>query len=151
MKLFLRYFFYRLRRLREVYSAPSLTVQYPFVKRRSHLFSRNSLRLEAKECTGCLKCESVCPAAAISIETKDFVDELVLPVSSNGYIFERKVVQMRVDYGKCIFCVMCVDECRPQALLVNRELPPVAGQSRELVDNLIKTKELPKIAWRKDR
>lgn len=55
-------------------------------------FSKFSIfRLRAKEkCSGCLRCSNICPVEAITC-----VDG-----------------RMKVDFGECIFCLKCVQECR---------------------------------------
>lgn len=147
MKQILLYFLYQFDRLKEAFGSPGVTVQYPYVHKKLSLLAKTSLRLDITECTGCLKCKEVCPVDAISIDTKELVDQIILPTSSNGCLFERKVLQMNVDYGRCIFCGICIERCEPEALSLSRDLPPVETKASGLIDNLVKTKELPKTTW----
>ena len=65
------------------------------------------LQIDIPKCTGCGRCEAVCPAGAITMSEPD----------ENG----RKAV---IDRSKCILCGKCVDVCLGNfRVLVGREYP----------------------------
>ena len=141
------FFVYRIRRFFEIVMVPSVTIQYPFVKKQIPVLSRSSLRLDQAECTGCLSCQTTCPVDAVSVTTKEFTDEIVVPNASNGTLFERQLVQLEIDYRRCLFCNICVEACETKALTYGREPAPVEVKLDALVKKLVLAKAFPKNIW----
>ncbi len=56
-------------------------------------------------CTGCRDCEKSCPVQSISIDTQD---------NPNG--LKKWVAKFDIDYGRCVFCGLCVEVCEPGSL-----------------------------------
>ena len=81
--------------LKNLVSKPA-TVNYPFVKPEPLPATRGALSWDMDRCDQCQDCERVCPSMAIK----------VLP--------EEK----RVEYQpfKCLFCLICIDNCMQQAI-----------------------------------
>ena len=79
---------------------PSKTINYPFEKgpisprmRGEHALRRYPSGEE--RCIACKLCEAVCPAQAITIESKE---------RSDG---SRKTTRYDIDMLKCIYCGLC--------------------------------------------
>ena len=69
-------------------------------------------QVDESKCTGCKRCENICPAAAIKV-------------------IEKKAV---VDAGRCVACKKCWDICQADAAVMVRQEPPrLAGISAELI------------------
>jgi len=68
--------------------------------------TRGLLENDMKKCTGCQECEKVCPTNAIEVK-----NELGSSESKNW------VAVFNIDYGRCIFCGLCVESCQPQSLV----------------------------------
>ena len=65
-------------------------------------FYRNSprVRIDARYCTGCLRCVEVCPQ-----------DEVLRAIKSNG-----KVLAVVKNSSQCVGCRRCVSECLTNAI-----------------------------------
>jgi len=93
---------------------PKTTIRYPWQRRevapryRGLLMLRRDPETGELLCTACGVCERTCPARAISIEAE-------------GKGKERHPVAYNVDYGRCMFCRMCVEECPFEALAMTGE------------------------------
>jgi NADH-quinone oxidoreductase chain I len=93
---------------------PKTTIRYPFERRevapryRGLLVMRRDPETGSLKCTACGVCERTCPAHAITIEAE-------------GKGKERRPREYRVDYGRCMFCRLCVEECPFEALAMTGE------------------------------
>lgn len=74
-------------------------------------FKGRHLLLEDK-CTGCQLCAIACDGIAVAIE----MQELDLKRPHN-----KKDIWPAVDYGRCVFCGLCVDACPFDALVMTNE------------------------------
>lgn len=73
-----------------------------------HIFK--DVTVDVKKCdpTCKLACKESCPTEALSIETEE----------ENGKI--TKIINVRIDLDKCIFCGRCERSCSQKAILVTR-------------------------------
>ncbi|MBI4704747.1 MAG: 4Fe-4S dicluster domain-containing protein [Deltaproteobacteria bacterium] len=62
---------------------------------------RGLLEVQIDICTGCRRCERVCPIACIAL---DF--------GKNPETKAREMTRFDIDLGKCMFCGLCVEECK---------------------------------------
>ena len=92
------------------------TVEYPFVVKSLPGSARTSLKNNFKECTGCLKCEQVCPVNSISIYGYEYSTGMKRPTSSKGIPFEREIESFRINYSSCVMCGLCVMACPAESL-----------------------------------
>jgi NAD(P)H-quinone oxidoreductase subunit I len=67
--------------------------------------TRGLLEVETKLCTGCLACETACPINCITIETE-----------RNTETKERFITRFDIDAAKCMYCGLCVEACRTDAI-----------------------------------
>src|SRR6056300_165987 len=99
LALTLRYFF-----------KPKVTINYPNQKgslsprfRGEHALRRYPNGEE--RCIACKLCEAVCPAQAITIESKEREDG------------SRKTTRYDIDMLKCIYCGLCQESCPVEAIV----------------------------------
>ena len=95
--------------------ARKITVQYPEEKTpQSHRFrGLHALRRYPngeERCIACKLCEAVCPALAITIESKQREDG------------SRRTTRYDIDLTKCIFCGFCEEACPVDAIVETRVL-----------------------------
>ena len=74
-------------------------------------FKGRHLLIEDK-CTGCQLCAIACDGVAVAIEMQDV--KLDRP-------HNKKNIWPAVDYGRCVFCGLCVDACPFDALAMTNE------------------------------
>ena len=74
-------------------------------------FKGRHLLIEDK-CTGCQLCAIACDGVAVAIE----MQEVKLDRPHN-----KKNIWPAVDYGRCVFCGLCVDACPFDALVMTNE------------------------------
>lgn len=84
--------------------------------------SRGVLYNDIDRCTGCKECEKVCPVKCIHIETEPGADTNKIWVS----VFD-------IDFGKCVFCGLCVESCAPQSLFHTRQYEGAVYSTLDLV------------------
>jgi len=72
--------------------------------------SRGLLSNDINKCTGCRDCITACPSRCIHLITEPGPDETKPWVS----VYE-------IDFGKCVFCGLCVEVCEPKSLLHTKE------------------------------
>ena len=94
--------------------AKKITVQYPEEKtpqspRFRGLHALRRYPNGEERCIGCKLCEAVCPALAITIETK--------PREDDG---TRRTTRYDIDLFKCIFCGFCEESCPVDSIVETR-------------------------------
>lgn len=69
-----------------------------------------AIGLYRSRCTSCMICARECPTWCISLETHP--EATADPVSGRGRGRSRNVLdEFRIDYGLCMYCGICIDEC----------------------------------------
>lgn len=64
------------------------------------------------KCTGCQLCAIACDGVAVAIEMQHI---------KKGKPHNKKDIWPAVDYGRCVFCGLCVDACPFDALLMTND------------------------------
>jgi formate hydrogenlyase subunit 6/NADH:ubiquinone oxidoreductase subunit I len=83
----------------------TVTTQYPEQRlNTSRRIRGTELAWSKQNCTACRQCEKACPHGCITIETNE----------------SRQVTVFRLDGGRCIYCGLCVESCRFNALFMGR-------------------------------
>lgn len=65
------------------------------------------------KCTGCQLCAIACDGVAIAIE--------MVEKDSIKYPQNKKSLWPQIDFGRCVFCALCVDACPFDALYMTNE------------------------------
>jgi NADH-quinone oxidoreductase subunit I len=64
------------------------------------------------KCTGCQLCAIACDGVAVAIE---------MQLVKKGKPLNKKEIWPAVDYGRCVFCALCVDACPFDALRMTND------------------------------
>ena len=107
-----------------------ITVQYPEEKtpqspRFRGLHALRRYPNGEERCIACKLCEAVCPAVAITIESKERADGT------------RRTTRYEIDLSKCIYCGFCEESCPVDSIVETRHFE----YHGEIRDDLIMTKE----------
>ncbi|GAB6184486.1 NuoI/complex I 23 kDa subunit family protein [Thermodesulfovibrio hydrogeniphilus] len=106
----------------------SVTIQYPFERRKvyegfrgRHALVRDPFSGNDK-CIGCMRCTTVCPSRCIFIKREKTEKGMVV----TDYI---------IDASRCIFCAYCVEACPVCALVLTEDYEYSSYDRKELIFN----------------
>ena len=111
------------------------TLQYPeekyemFKRFRGPLVQLRDPETQDVRCTACGLCVRACPHGVI------------FEVEGEGKGKEKRVTTYSYDLGRCIFCRLCVESCRFDAIELSRDYE-LASYGRDLVWDLEKLLEM---------
>ncbi|MEN2995248.1 MAG: NADH-quinone oxidoreductase subunit I [Thermodesulfovibrio sp.] len=106
----------------------SVTIQYPFEKRKVYEGFRGRHALvkdpftEADKCIGCMRCTTVCPSRCIYIKREKRENKMI-------------VIDYIIDASRCIYCAYCVEACPVCALVLTEEYEYSSYKREELIFN----------------
>ena len=105
---------------------------YPDRTRGRHIHIR-------EPCTGCAQCVRACPVVAIRIDKSD-------------RMFEKDAA-LYFDYSRCIFCGLCVQACRFDALFHTKVVDLAEGDRDDLLygPDKMTTLDRDPLEWRGDK
>lgn len=120
---------------RQVMKRP-FTYFYPFEDREYPERTRGRHIHVRVNCTACSQCVRACPVVAIRIDKEDKVYE--------------KDAALYFDYTRCIFCGLCVQACRFDALFNTPIVDISEGEREDLLygPDKIETLERDPLRWR---
>jgi len=81
---------------------------------------RGKLIIDQADCSGCGRCESICPTGAIRLQ----------PEPGGHKTGGHKIA---VSYGKCVFCGLCSEICSGGAISQSQEYRMATRQKSELL------------------
>jgi len=84
--------------------------------------TRGILINEIHKCTGCEDCGRICPVNCIDIVTEESAHPEKLWVA----VFD-------IDFGRCMFCGLCVTVCRPQSLTHSKQFEGAVYDVHDLI------------------
>ncbi|MBD3404757.1 MAG: 4Fe-4S dicluster domain-containing protein [Candidatus Lokiarchaeota archaeon] len=120
---------------RQIFKRP-FTYFYPFEDRDYPERTRGRHIHVRENCTACKQCVRACPVVAISIDTADQKYE--------------KDAALYFDYTRCIFCGLCVQACRFEALYHTKVVDISEGEREDLLygPDKITTLDREPLEWR---
>ncbi|HUT80215.1 MAG TPA: 4Fe-4S binding protein [Candidatus Bathyarchaeia archaeon] len=114
--------------LKNAFKKKKATIDYPFEAGiKPEIGLRGAHYLDLAKCTGCRACERACPPLAIEMVPSE--------VTKTG---KRPVINL----SECIFCGLCQDACRYDALFLTDYIELSAFKPDEMI---IYSKEDPKM------
>lgn len=81
---------------------------------------RGKLIIDQTDCSGCGRCESICPAGAIRLQ----------PESDSHKTGGQRI---EVSYGKCVFCGLCAEVCPDGVIKQSQDYRLATRQKSELL------------------
>lgn len=96
--------------------APTVTIQYPRVKKAMPERVRNRLYMNFDDCIGCELCAKACPVDCIDIEVLKAPPTVDLGTTSTGQKKRIYVTTFDIDIAKCCYCGLCVYPCPTECL-----------------------------------
>ncbi|MBI3189957.1 MAG: NADH-quinone oxidoreductase subunit I [Ignavibacteriales bacterium] len=95
---------------------PTVTIQYPDVRRPIPERARNRLYVNMDDCIGCLQCDLACPVNCFEIETVKSLPTDDLGMTSTGQKKKLWVTEFTIDIGKCCYCGLCTYPCPTECI-----------------------------------
>jgi NADH-quinone oxidoreductase chain I len=96
--------------------SPTVTLQYPHVKKPMPERVRNRLYMNFDDCIGCELCAKACPVDCIDIEVLKAPPTVDLGTTSTGQKKRIYVTKFDIDIAKCCYCALCVYPCPTECL-----------------------------------
>lgn len=96
--------------------SPTVTLQYPRVKKQMPERVRNRLYMNFDDCIGCELCAKACPVDCIDIEVLKAPPTVDLGTTSTGQKKRIYVTKFDIDIAKCCYCGLCVYPCPTECL-----------------------------------
>jgi len=96
--------------------SPTVTLQYPHVKKQMPDRVRNRLYMNFDDCIGCELCAKACPVDCIEIEVMKAPPTESLGETSTGQKKRIYVTKFDIDIAKCCYCGLCVYPCPTECL-----------------------------------
>lgn len=96
--------------------SPTVTLQYPRVKKPMPERVRNRLYMNFDDCIGCELCAKACPVDCIDIEVMKAPPTETLGETSTGQKKRIYVTKFDIDIAKCCYCGLCVYPCPTECL-----------------------------------
>ncbi|MFW9994993.1 MAG: 4Fe-4S binding protein [Candidatus Odinarchaeota archaeon] len=110
-------------RVGRIFMKHPITLQYPhktpFIPEYIHPRSRGYHFLDMEKCTGCQQCFRACPNYCIEMVNREEPLKIELDGSPIEYQFSeknKKKIFPQIWVARCMFCGLCVDACRFDAL-----------------------------------
>ncbi len=93
-----------------------------------------TIALHPASCTSCMLCVRECPDWCITVDAHSEPDEDA-PQYSNARRQSMKNVldEFTIDFGKCMWCGICIDVCPFDALFWSSTQMPAATSREELI------------------